>query len=55
MVEPEVAEPSRVDQGRGPFFDSIFVRGAMAWAREKGFEEALFPGAPTSVTEEVAP
>jgi hypothetical protein len=31
------------------------VRGAVAWAREKGFEEALFPGAPTSVTEEVAP
>jgi hypothetical protein len=31
---------SRVDQGRGPFFDSTFVRGAMAWAREKGFEEA---------------
>ena len=41
MIEPEVAEPSRVDQGRGPFFDSIFVRGAMAWAREKGFEERL--------------
>jgi hypothetical protein len=29
--------------------------GAMGWAREKGFEEPLFPGAPTSVTEEVAP
>jgi hypothetical protein len=31
------------------------VRGAMSWAREKGFEEPLFPGAPTGVTEEVAP
>jgi hypothetical protein len=31
----------RPEEPPGHFFDSIFVRGAMAWAREKGFEERL--------------
>jgi len=40
MIEEE-RRSGRPDGPPGPFFDSIVVRGAMAWAREKGFEERL--------------
>ena len=39
MIEEE-RRSGRPDEPPGPFFESIFVRGAIAWAGEKGFEEA---------------
>jgi hypothetical protein len=40
MKTPEAEYPFRCPGEKCSFFDSDLVRMAMAWAREKGFEEA---------------